>query len=151
MILFSPFAIAVTEKDETEVVTTKAAIVTTTDGGQINGASRESGNIITLDENQSATMSLNSAKMKDTKIESITVCGENKEITNKDGMDLTVNYADIKDGNNIVDVKFVAKEVVQKEEEKTEVPVQPVVEPAEVTMPENVAVARNELLEIAQQ
>ena len=144
---FSPFAIAVTEKDETEVVTTKAAIVTTTDGGQINGASRESGNIITLDENQSATMSI--VPNEGYQIESITVCGENKEITNKDGMDLTVNYADIKDGNNIVDVKFVAKEVVQKEEERQEVPVQPVVEPAEVTMPENVAVAENELLEIA--
>ncbi len=143
---FSPFAIAVTEKDETEVVTTKAAIVTTTDGGQINGASRESGNIITLDENQSATMSI--VPNEGYQIESITVCGENKEITNKDGMDLTVNYADIKDGNNIVDVKFVAKEVVQKEEERQEVAVQPVAEPVEITMPRDVKSSINKTLRI---
>ena len=143
---FSPFAIAVTEKDETEVVTTKVAIVTTTDGGQINGASRESGNIITLDENQSATMSI--VPNEGYQIESITVCGENKEITNKDGMDLTVNYADIKDGNNIVDVKFVAKEVVQKEEERQEVAVQPVAEPVEITMPRDVKSSINKTLRI---
>lgn len=143
---FSPFAIAVTEKDETEVETTKSVIVSTTEGGKVTGADRENGNIITLDENQSATMSI--VPDEGYEIESITVCGTNKEITNKDGMDFTVDYTDITDGNSIVDVKFVAKEVVQKEEERQEVPVQAVAEPAEITMPKDVKASINKTLKI---
>ena len=131
---FSPFAIAVTENDGTAVQET-AVIVSDTDGGQINGANREEGNIITLAEGESAT--LNVVPDEGYEIESINVCGNSIEVTNKDAMDIIVNYADVKDGNCIVDVKFVAKTVVQFEEEKGETVVVPKAVPAEITMPES--------------
>ncbi len=129
---FSPFAIAVTENDGTPVQE-KAVIVSSTDGGIVNGANREEGNIITLSEGESIT--LNIVPNDGYEIESITAFGNILEVSNKDSMDLTVNYEDVKDGNSIVDVKFVSKAVVEKEAEREETPVQPVAVPAEITMP----------------
>ncbi len=129
---FSPFAIAVTENDGTPVQE-KAVIVSSTDGGIVNGANREEGNIITLSEGESTT--LNIVPNDGYEIESITAFGNILEVSNKDSMDLTVNYEDVKDGNSIVDVKFVSKAVVEKEAEREETPVQPVAVPAEITMP----------------
>ncbi len=129
---FSPFAIAVTENDGT-VEQDKAIIVSDSEGGQINGANRNKGNIVTLTKGKSAT--LNVVPDADYEIESITVCGDVIEVTDKEGMDITVNYDDVKDGNCIVDAKFVAKTVVQEEERKGETVVVPTVVPAEIEMP----------------
>ena len=131
---FSPFAIAVTENDGT-AIQEKAVIVSATEGGIINGANREEGNIITLRENDSAT--LNVVPNDGYEIESINICGKSVEVTNKDSMDITVNYDDVKDGNCIVDAKFVAKVVTALEEEKGEKVVEPTAVPAEITMPES--------------
>lgn len=143
---FSPFAIVATEADETAVSTARTVIVSATEGGQVNGANRELGNMVTLEEGETSTMSI--VPDEGYEIESITICGETVNVANRDGMNITVKYEDVKDGNNIVEVKFVAKEVVAKEEERQEVPVQPVVEEAEITMPQSVTVTENELLEI---
>ena len=142
---FSPFAIAVTENDGT-AIQEKAVIVSATDGGQINGASREDGNIVTLAEGESST--LNIVSDNGYEIESITAFGNSIEITNKDSMNLNISYNDIKDGNNIVEARFVSKAVVQAEEAKGEVAVVPKAEPAQITMPETVVGIINSTLRI---
>ncbi len=130
---FSPFAIAVTENDGT-VAQEKAVIVSSTEGGIIEGANREEGNIVTLAENESANLKV--VPEEGYEIESVTVCGNTTEITNKDAMDVTVNYSDVKDGNCIVEAKFVAKAVTTAEEERGETVVVPKAVPAEITMPQ---------------
>ena len=142
---FSPFAIAVTENDGT-AVQEKAVIVSSTDGGRIDGAGREEGNIITLAEGESET--LNVVPNEGYEIESINVCGNSIDVTNKDSMDVTINYDDVKDGNCIVEAKFVAKVVKQLEESKGEVAVEPKAIPAEIVMPEKQSISMNSTLKI---
>ena len=125
---FSPFAVAVVENDGT-VPQNKAIVVSATEGGNIEGANRAEGNIITLAENESANLKI--LPDEGYEIETITVCGNTTEITNKDTMDITVNYNDVKDGNCIVEAKFVAKTVTQREEERGEILVAPKAVPAE--------------------
>lgn len=143
---FSPFAIAAVENDGTNVQTEKAIIVSATEGGQVNGANRDEGNIITLAENESAE--LNVVPQEGYEIESVTVFGNAVEVTNKDLMNITVNYNDVKDGNCIVDAKFVAKTVVQEETDKGEVVAVPTAVPAEVLVPSVKSASRNKLLKI---
>ena len=144
---FSPFAIAVVENDGTQTITEKAVVVSDSEGGTITGANREEGNIVTLKENESRTFNIKADEGHE--IEAITVCGEVIEISNKDTMNITVNYNDVKDGNCIVDAKFVAKEVVAQEEAKGEVVVQETAIPANITeMPENVVGTLNRRLTI---
>lgn len=144
---FSPFAIAVVENDGTQVITDKTVVVSDSEGGTITGANREEGNIVTLKENESRTFNIKADEGYD--IETITVCGEVIEISNKDTMNITVNYNDIKDGNCIIDAKFVAQEVVAQEEAKGEVAVQETAIPANITeMPENVVGTLNRRLTI---
>lgn len=142
---FSPFAIAVVENDGTQVVTDKAVVVSDSEGGIITGANREEGNIITLKENESRT--LNVKANEGYEIESITVCGETVEIENKDTMNINLNYNDVKEGNCIVDAKFVAKEVVEQEKARGEVVVQETALPANITqMPKSVVGTLNRSL-----
>lgn len=122
---FSPFAIAVVEKDETQEPENKAVIVSAADGGRIEGASRDEGNIVTLAQNESRT--LNIVPDEGYEIDTITVCGKKQEVTNKDAMEIAVNYDDVKDGENMVYVTFIAKQVVEKEEERHESVVEPIV------------------------
>lgn len=144
---FSPFAIAVVKNDGTQTPREKAVVVSDSEGGTITGANREEGNIITLKENESRTLTIKAEENH--QIEAITVCGEVVEIANKDTMDITVNYEDIKDGNCIVDAKFVAKEVVEQEEANGEVAVQETAIPANITgMPEKVVGTLNRKLTI---
>ncbi len=133
---FSPFAIAVVEKDETQELQNRSVIVSATDGGKVEGASREEGNIITLDPNKSRNLKI--VPDEGYEIETITLCGRQLEVSNKDSMDITVNYDDAKDGENIIHVTFIAKEVVEKEEERQESVVEPIVtgKPVDTTLPE---------------
>lgn len=133
---FSPFAIAVVENDGT-VPQDKSVIVSAVDGGQINGANRDEGNIITLKENESAN--LNIVPNEGYEIETINICGKEIEVTNKDSMDVTVNYEDIVNEDNIIQATFVAKEVIQKEVERQETVVEPPALPDPVLPNTNVA------------
>ncbi len=133
---FSPFAIAVVENDGT-VPQDKSVIVSAVDGGQINGANRDEGNIITLKENESAN--LNIVPNEGYEIETINICGKEIEVTNKDSMDVTVNYEDIVNEDNIIQATFVAKEVIQKEAERQETVVEPPALPDPVLPNTNVA------------
>ncbi|MCI8309464.1 MAG: hypothetical protein HFJ45_04590 [Clostridia bacterium] len=138
---FSPFAIAAVENDGTNVQTEKAIIVSATEGGQVNGANRDEGNIITLAENESAE--LNIVPQEGYEIESVTIFGNAVEVTNKDLMNINVNYNDVKDGNCIVDAKFVAKSVVEEEVQKGETLVQPTATPAEIKMLPSTTLSQN--------
>ncbi len=146
---FSPFAIAVLENDGTQVSQDKTVIVSDTEGGTITGANREEGNIITLKENESKTLNIKADEGYE--IESITVCGEVKDMTqieNKEETSINVNYGDIKDGNCIVEVKFVAKEVLQVEQSKGERAVEPEVIPATAKIPTEKTASLNNTLTI---
>ncbi|HBA62414.1 MAG TPA: hypothetical protein DCZ20_00995 [Lachnospiraceae bacterium] len=143
---FSPFMIAVVEKDEM-VPDNKILVVTASDGGLLTGANLDTSGIVTLTEGQSEIFQ---AKAKEGyQIESITVGGKNIEVTNSDSMDIAVSYTDIQNANNIVNVNFVAKSVVEKEKERNEAPVQPVVEEAAISMPGDLTVteAQNLIIE----
>ena len=141
---FSPFAVAVVENDGT-VAVDRAVVVSSTEGGNIEGANREEGNIVTLKENESVT--LNVRPDEGYEIETLTVCGKQVEITNKDAMDVTVNYNDVNE-NGIVDATFVAKAVVEQEEARGETAVTVTAVPAEITMPETQSVKAGEKLTI---
>ena len=146
---FSPFAIAVVENDGTQVPQDRTVIVSDTEGGIITGANREEGNIITLKENESKTLNIKADEGYE--IESITVCGEVKDmaqVENKEETSINVNYEDVKDGNCIVDVKFVAKTVLQEEESKGEVLVEPEVTPATAIIPNEKMASLNNTLTI---
>ncbi len=141
---FSPFAVAVVENDGT-VAVDRAVVVSSTEGGNIEGANREEGNIVTLKENESVT--LNVRPDEGYEIETLTVCGNKIEITNKDAMDVTVNYSDVTE-NCIVDATFVAKAVVEQEEARGEVPVIATPVPAQVEILETKAIKVGEKLTI---
>ncbi len=133
---FSPFAVAVVENDGTQVAQEKSLIVSASEGGVITGANRNQGNIVTLKENETATLSVEADEGYE--IETLTVCGEiidMSQMASKEAMDVTVSYNDIKDGNCIVGATFVAKSVIENDEKNGEVAVQPEVEPATVTIP----------------
>ncbi len=144
---FSPFTIAAVKSDETETTQqSKSVIVTSSEGGIITGENIDETKIINLAENESKQISVKPDKGYE--IESITVCGKEVEVTNKDAMDVTVNYEDIQNANNIVNATFVAKSVIQKEEARNEVLVQPTVTPAEITMPENIETSLKQTVKI---
>ncbi len=146
---FSPFAIAVVENDGEQVSQDKTVIVSDTEGGVITGANREEGNIVTLKENETKTLNIKADEGYE--IESITVCGETKDMTqieNKEETAIALNYEDVKDGNCIVDVKFVAKTVLQAEEDKGEVIVEPEVTPVTATIPNEKMASLNNTLTI---
>lgn len=144
---FSPFTIAAVKSDETETTQqSKSVIVTSSEGGIITGEDIDETKIINLSENESKQISVKPEEGYE--IESITVCGKEVEVTNKDAMDVVVKYEDIQNANNIVNATFVAKAVIQKEEARNEVPVQPTVTPAEITMPENIATSLKQTVKI---
>ncbi len=142
---FSPFAVAVVENDGTQS-TNKSVIVSASKNGQINGANREEGNIVTLAENETATLDI--VPNEGYEIESVTVGGVLKEITNKDNMQLVLNYDDITNQNNIVEANFVAKTVVERDSTREETVVQPIATEAEITIPETLNVEANQTLTI---
>ena len=146
---FSPFAIAMVETDEEVVIKEKAVIVSAEEGGNIAGANREEGNIITLKENETETLNIKANEGYE--IESITICGQEKDmaqIENKEETTVTVSYDDVKDGNCIVNVKFVAKTVLQVEESKGERVVEPEIIPATAKIPDERMASLNGTLTI---
>ncbi len=145
---FSPFAIAAVENDGTNPVTEKAVIVSSSENGQIEGANREEGNIFTLSEGESRTLTFKANEGYE--VEKITACGQVVDLSNvedKSIVSVTINYDNVSDKNSIVDASFVAKTVVEKEEERGEVVVEPTATPAEVSLEaEKITVTENESL-----
>lgn len=129
---FSPFTIAAVEKDETTTSQQKSVIATTSDGGTVTGADLNDAKILKLSDGDSKTLSIKPNEGYE--IESVTVCGKDIAVTDKNAMNITVSYDDA-DANNIVHANFVAKSVAEKEANRNETPVKPIAEPATVTLP----------------
>lgn len=136
---FSPFAVAAVNRTEQDNNSVKQLVLSSAENGTMiavneedNKALKEAGDIIDVNENESKTFRI--TPNEGYEIETITVCGKTAEITDKDGMEITVDYEDIKDGNVIVDATFIAKEVAQAEEEKGETVVILKATPAQITM-----------------
>lgn len=134
---FSPFMIAAVEQNEADVTSEKSVIVTTSDGGTISGDALDASKVLKLQADRTATFHIQPEDGFE--IESITVCGETIEISNADGMDVSVAY-DMVGANNIVHANFVAKAVAAKDEKRAEAPVVASVEPVEVKLPETLSV-----------
>lgn len=144
---FSPFAIVAVKSDETSIQPQEKSIIATAkEGGTITTKNPNDANIIKLSENESEEISIKADEGYE--IESITVCGNTIEVTNKDVMNITVKYEDVQSANNIVNANFVAKSVAQKDEERQEEPVKLTATPAEITMPKNIAITLNKTLKI---
>jgi len=144
---FSPFAIVAVKSDETSVQPQEKSIIATAkEGGTITTKNPNDANIIKLSENESEEISIKADEGYE--IESITVCGNTIEVTNKDVMNITVKYEDVQSANNIVNANFVAKSVAQKDEERQEEPVKLTATRAEITMPKNIAITLNKTLKI---
>ncbi len=120
---FSPFAIVTLEGEEE---TSKQVLVSYDEGGMIelDEESKNAGDIITLEKGETKTVKVKADSNYE--IETITVSGKAIDLTNKEEMAVEVTYDDVKNGNNIVAATYVAKSVVEKEEERGEeaIPVQ---------------------------
>lgn len=149
---FSPFTIAAVEADPTESKpASKTLVVTTSDGGAATSDDWDNNTpgMVTLDGNGSKTLTF--TPNEGYQIESITVCGETKEVTaGEDGSaTVTVSYDQVKDAtNNIVNANFVATAVAQAEEEAGQTVVEPTVDPVTVTIPEEQSCGANGTLSI---
>jgi uncharacterized protein YjdB len=128
---FSPFAICAVEGEETS--TTKTVVVSSEEGGTITGADDT---IFSLNEGESKTLTV--AAGKDYQIDTIYVDGKEQTLKNKQTATITVSYDNIASSTGIVDVKFVAASVIEKEEERGEeaVSVQPMADYEETEEPE---------------
>jgi uncharacterized protein YjdB len=128
---FSPYAICAVEGEETS--TTKTVVVSTEEGGTITGADDT---IFSLNEGESKTLTVTADDGY--QIDTIYVDGKEQTLDNKQTAAITVSYDDIAAATAIVDVKFVAAAVVQKEEERGQeaVSVQPMADYEETEEPE---------------
>ncbi len=126
---FSPFAVTAVEDDGTETADdARTLILSNTTGGTLTGAD----SVVTMKAGESVT--LKASAEEGYELDELVVCGSPAAITDKNSMTVDVKYEDLADGINIVDAKFAAASVHQKEEERGEVLVQPKAIPAEITM-----------------
>ena len=135
---FSPFTIAAVEKDPNEAKSaSKTLVVTTSDGGAASGCDDNTPGMVTLDDSTNNQKTLTFTPNEGYQIESITVCGETKEVTAGDNgsATVTVSYDQVKDAtNNIVNANFVAKTVAMAEEQAGQTVVEPTVPEVNVTI-----------------
>lgn len=133
---FSPFAIAVVPNDGVAVSNEKTVIISSEEGGVIDGANREEGDIVTLNQSESKELIVRADEGYE--VQTLTVCGETvnlSEAENKKEIGITLNYDDIKDGNNIVHATFVAETVAQNDIERNEALAEPIITPAVAVLP----------------
>lgn len=134
---FSPYAIVAAD-NKGNIDSTKYAIVTASEGGVINGADRENGNIFGLKEGETREITI--VPDEGYRIETLTV--GNRDVLATRGartgeMNVTVSYDDIKEGNGLVNATFVADTVADQESAAGLSLVVPQAKEAEVTMPES--------------
>ena len=110
---FSPYAVVAVEDDGTQPES-KDLIVTSSEGGTVTGAD----GIVSLSEGDSVTLTIEAADGY--QIDAASVGSSLAEITDPKTMEITVDYADIEGTSGIVDVKFVAEAVAEKDAERGE-------------------------------
>lgn len=140
---FSPFAIVAVKEDETTVNKNKSLVISTSQGGLVAGADA---GILTLQDGESKELTITADEGY--VIDTVAAGGKYIEIVDRKTMKVKVDSKEVKDGD-IVEVKFAAQSVVQKEEERGETPVQPVPKSAQITFgSDNVMVKEKESFEI---
>lgn len=155
---FSPFTIAAVEEDENASASqSKTLVVTTSDGGAASGQwdtdseGTATPGMVTLDDSTNSQKTLKFTPNEGYQIESITVCGETKEVPADDNgsATVTVSYDDVKDAtNNIVNANFVAETVAAKEVANNQTVVEPTVPEVTVTIPATQRCSANGTLSI---
>jgi len=141
---YSPFEIAVVEGEPEENI--KSVLVEQEEGGRItsepfldkdgNNATLDSeGNILRLKENESKQLTVTPDEGYE--IETLTVCGREIELENKETATVEVNYEDVSNTNNIVYATYVEKSVSTN----TGKAVMQKPEPAKVTLKETDKIA----------
>ncbi len=138
---FSPFAIVAVEGGAAENGE-KTVILSNTQGGTVSGGNY---GLLTIKKGESKTVTVRADQGYE--IDELTIGGGNAAITDKNAMEVTVRYDDFSGKNNIVDVKFAAKAVHQKEEARGERVVHPAAEPtpAKIALDtDNISVPENE-------
>lgn len=117
---FSPFAIVAVEDSQAKADPVKNVLLSNTQGGAVRGAGN---GLLSLKKGQRKTFTVSADKGYE--IDELTVGGANAKITDRNTMKVTVKYEDLSDGCSIVDVKFAAKTVLDKERARGETLVQP--------------------------
>lgn len=143
---FSPFMVAVVEQDPAEAAD-QSVVVTASEGGTVTCP--DASCVVKLKEGESQNVTFTAKAGY--QIESVTVCGKEIALTDRDKqtVTVTVSYADVQGVNNTVNADFVAAAVAQKEEKKGQTPVRPAVEAAQITnMPASRAVTEGDTLTI---
>lgn len=125
---FSPFTIAAVKDDGTQTTAEKTVILSDTPGGTITGA----GSIFTLTEGQSKQLTIKAEEGY--ALEEVVVAGKVQKITDPKSMALSLSYADLAEGANIVDAKFVASSVLEQEESRGEGVALPTAVPATIQL-----------------
>ncbi len=117
---FSPFAIVAVKDDGSARTTDRTAILSGTSGGTV---SSDKGSLFQLKENESAAVTVKADPGY--AIEQITVNGAARSVTDSKNMTFTLNYGDLHDTSDIIDVKFIAETVLQHHQEQGESSVDP--------------------------
>ncbi len=115
---FSPFAIVAVEDDGTQTAAEKSVLISSTEGGTVSGAS----GIATLAEGESIALDI--TPDEGYCIESVSTGGELVTVSDRNSMKLTLDYDSITGDSLIIDVKFAAESVIEKDKEKDETAVQ---------------------------
>ncbi len=117
---FSPFAIVAVKDDGTKRPYERSVILSSTEGGSIAGDQ-----VLTLAEGEEKTVTV---KAKDGYvIEQIDMAGESRSVTDQKTMSLQIRYEDLAEGANVLEAKFVAETVLEKEKDRGETAVVPVI------------------------
>ena len=135
---FSPFAVVAVAGEE-EKSADKTVILSSTAGGSIDGAD----STFTLSKGESVTLTVKADS--DHCIDAVVVDGEYQTVSDNKTAAVTVSYEDISGSTCIVDAQFVAKSVVEKEEQRGEEVILPQVAPADISIEyEDVSVTEGE-------
>lgn len=157
---FSPFAVAVVEDDGTVEQKEKSVVLTSSEGGKVklvtasearalDNQETASDTIVTLREDETKVINIKADEGYE--LEKLTICGIEQDVSsleNKENINKVVSYDDVQGTNCIVDATFVAKTVIQEEEDKGETAVIQTAQEPVVTLPERRTLSLGETLSI---
>lgn len=140
---FSPFAVVAVPKKETEVggASEKTVLVSASEGGKVS----ESIFTVKKGESKALTITANNGF----EIDSVFAAGKYVELNDKASAKITVNYDDLAENSNIIDVQFISKAALERNKEKNGTKVLPCVQAAEIQLDTNMSVLLGEDLVIA--
>lgn len=140
---FSPYAVAVVEKNGEEV-SSKSIVIHAEENGSILGLDTS---IITLEPNEEVTYKAKANSGY--QIDKLSILGkEVKEATGLEEYDVIIKYDDLKDSVNIVNATFVSDEIIRNEVERGEVSTIQTAVPAEIEIQDEIYISIGEEVSI---